>query len=197
MELRPVAAVLDKEKGTVVDAVVSPIGSSYELYEAQFVDADNGWTRGRQVVYRTSDAGKNWKKLALKLPADSYISSFFFVDRNHGWLTVVHQTKAEKYGLGAYSSIMATSDGGETWSEQAIFHHEVRLNDVNFHGVNRGIAVGGKLIRDADDYTEVFAVSTEDGGTTWKEISEVIKPAIQTPYKIGNDFGSKVHWLSS
>ena len=197
VELRPVAAILNREEGTVGDTVVSPIGSSYELHEAQFVDANNGWTRGRQVLYRTSNAGKDWKKLAPKLPIESYISSLFFIDRNYGWLTVVHQAKAEKYGRGAYSSIMVTTDGGETWREQVIFRDEVRLRHLSFRDGNRGIAVGGKLIGNDQPYTEIFAVSTEDGGRTWKEISKQVIPAIQTPHKFGNDFGSKIHWLSS
>lgn len=194
--LRPVAAVL-KEEGIRVAPIVSYVGSSQELEDAQFVDANNGWVRSRYVLFRTSNAGKDWKRLDLNVPSTAYVSSFFFATPNQGWLTVVYPPETERNQTDARSSIMVTNDAGHTWNEQAHFHEAVRINNVSFQNADIGLAVGEKLIKEAQPYIEVFVVSTDDGGRTWTDISEKIKRAIQTPFKLGNDSGRQIRWLSS
>src|SRR5689334_6978238 len=98
--LKPIPAALTEEGSRVIEAVTSPIGSIGELREAQFVDATNGWVSGRQTPYHTANAGTSWNLSNLDLPEDSYITSFFFVDANHGWITVIHKDDTKKYTRG-------------------------------------------------------------------------------------------------
>jgi photosystem II stability/assembly factor-like uncharacterized protein len=188
---------LKQEEVSVADVVVSSIGSSHEFQEAQFVDTNHGWTGGSHLLYRTSNAGKDWQRLNPNIPPDSYITSFFFATSRHGWLTVVHLPQTEQYGTGSHSSIMVTNDSGDTWNEQAVFREAVSLNNVSFQTADRGFAVGDKLVKETQPYNEMFVVRTDDGGKTWRDVSEKVKPAIQTPFKIGNDSGRQVRWLSS
>jgi len=194
--LKPIPAVLTEERARVVEVINTSIGSSGELDAAQFVDMNNGWARGSRVLYHTSNAGATWNVSDPKLAEDSYITSFFFVDANHGWITVIHKDDTKKYTRGYSSSIMSTNDGGNTWSEQSLFHDEVKLRHVSFVDVNKGIAVGG-IVDQKNQAEVIFAVSTNDGGKTWNDIAEHIKPAIKTPYLAGNDSGDKIYWSSS
>lgn len=195
--LRSIPAVLNEETDRVVEVATALIDSSDELRNAQFVDAQNGWANGRQVLYRTSDAGKHWKSLNLKLPQDSYISSFFFISPTRGWLSVIHHTETERYGFGYSSAIKVTNDGGDTWSDQVVFSDEAKLRDISFFDEKRGLAVGDRTIDGDPPLGELFAVQTDDGGHTWKNITERIKPASLVPPVTGADSGRRIHWVSS
>jgi photosystem II stability/assembly factor-like uncharacterized protein len=194
--LKPVDAVLTEGSGIAVDVVESKIGSKSELREAQFVDADNGWACGRRMLYRTVDGGKNWTISNLGLAENSYVTSLFFTDRNHGWLTVIHKDDTKAYPFGYSSSILTTEDGGVTWTEGSRFRNEIKLSHVAFVNQNKGIAVGGKTI-EQDRAEEIFVASTTDGGKSWNDIGARIKPAIKTPHIVGNDFVEKIYWQSS
>lgn len=196
--LKPIPAVLVDELERVVDVVKSKIASKSELRRAQFVDANNGWASGSNVLFRTSDGGMNWKRLDPSVPEDSWITSFFFVDSNHGWLTITHKNTTLPYGRGRGSSILATSDGGDTWSEQWNSSNNSWIQDVSFQDAANGIAVGGRSIRDKETRGQlVFALRTNDGGKTWNDISEDLARAIRTPYMYGNDEGNTIRWLFS
>jgi photosystem II stability/assembly factor-like uncharacterized protein len=195
--LKPLPAVFVEEPDKVVGVVKAKIASEGELRRAQFVDTQNGWAGSSHSMYRTSDGGASWSSLNPKVPDDSWISSFFFIDANHGWLTILHNNKTFPHGPGGGTSILATSDGGNTWNEQQSFSNDYSLNDVSFRDTSNGIAVGGRSIGEKQNRGRlVLALSTNDGGKTWKDISENIVRAIKTPYMFGNDELNTVQWLS-
>jgi photosystem II stability/assembly factor-like uncharacterized protein len=86
---------------------------------------------------------------------------------------------------------MITEDGGATWTEGSRFRNEIKLSHVAFVNQNKGIAVGGKTI-EQDRAEEIFVASTTDGGKSWIDIGDRIKPTIKTPYVVGNDYVEKI-----
>lgn len=97
----------------------------------------------RGHILLSDDLGKSWRQ-ALS-PHNAMLNRVRFRDQNHGWI------------VGYDATILATSDGGETWALQH-FDPEARpLFDIHFLDARRGIAVGG--------YGTYL--STDDGGETW------------------------------
>lgn len=193
IELRPVPTRLLSNAERKVEVVQTTTTGGKELDQVQFVDPDNGWAGNRRVLYRTSDAGKTWQPLRPKLDSEAYITSFFFINKLQGWLTVVSQKQGESYGLGKSSTIVVTHDGGTTWSQQANFADEVNLQNVAFLDESNGIAVGGKVLEQTLSRGETFVVRTSDGGRTWNDLSEQVKAGIGQP--VGH-YRVKTRWVS-
>lgn len=99
--------------------------------------------RGAIVV---SKDGKDWTQVAS--PVRSALAALYFADADHGW------------AVGHDSSIVATKDGGKTWTLQ-LFKPEFEkpFLDVLFLDNQRGMAVGAYGL---------FYV-TADGGASWVE----------------------------
>lgn len=99
---------------------------------------DEGW------ILLSDDEGASWRRASS--PQAPLLTAVDFVDANHGW------------AVGHDATILATSDGGETWTKQ--FSHVSAagpLLDVLFLDAQRGIAVGA--------YASYY--ETGDGGRTW------------------------------
>jgi photosystem II stability/assembly factor-like uncharacterized protein len=193
IELRPIPAIIKEKRELSIEVLASTVGPPAEIKKAQFVDANNGWAGNRKILYRTSNAGSSWQPSTPQLSAETAISSFFFIDKTHGWLTTISQAQGERYGRGNSSAILVTEDGGDTWSQQSVFADEVMLNNVAFIDPNRGMAVGGKLRERNPAQIDMFILSTSDGGKTWSDISEHIKPAIGER----GDYRVETYWISA
>jgi photosystem II stability/assembly factor-like uncharacterized protein len=79
-----------------------------------FADAINGWQTDGQLLYRTSDGGRSWLRLASdstlqQATSERYISQLDFVDAQHGWALL------EGKGSNLKPMLLATDDGGKTW----------------------------------------------------------------------------------
>jgi photosystem II stability/assembly factor-like uncharacterized protein len=91
-----------------------------------------------------SSNGKDWQQISV--PTDALLTAVYFVDDKHGW------------AVGHDSVIIATTDGGKTWSVQMSDPtQEFPLLDVFFKDTNHGLVVGA--------YGKVYR--TQDGGRTW------------------------------
>lgn len=94
-----------------------------------------------------SDDGKAFRQ-ARAVPTRSVLTSVCFIDAQHGW------------AAGHDGTVLATSDGGETW---AVLREEPgkerALMSVWFENAQHGLAVGQFGL----------ALETDDGGKTWKE----------------------------
>ena len=154
---------------------------TYDLYSTDFVDALIGYAVGGDFrvfgynykILKTTDGGLNW--VEKPIPGDyqswSSLNTVEFVDANTGWIGC---------GVGGdigEGSILKTTDGGETWTEQNFsLLKKTKVNDrENYHpddgnGIrsiffkdsNIGYAVGG----DGGGWSrEIF--TTTDGGSTW------------------------------
>lgn len=102
--------------------------------------------RGHILV--SSDA-KDWKQVAS--PVDALLTSVTFADATHGW------------AVGHDASILATTDGGDTWTLQN-FQPDLGkpLFDVLFLDPQNGLAVGAYGLM----------LATSDGGQTWAQVAE-------------------------
>jgi photosystem II stability/assembly factor-like uncharacterized protein len=95
------------------------------------------------IVY-SDDDGASWKR--AKAPAAPLLTALEFVDARNG------------FAVGHDSVILATTDGGETWSTRFSAPDEHRpLLDVAFVSASQGYAVGA--------YAAFY--ETADGGRSW------------------------------
>jgi len=106
----------------------------------------------RGYILYSDDAGRSWNR--AKSPAAPLLTAVTFADAKHGW------------AVGHDAVILATGDGGLTWTQQFSAPAEQRpLLDVLFLDAANGIAIGA--------YAAYF--ETSDGGKSWtprKVISE-------------------------
>ena len=193
IELRPVPATIVSKANLKFEVVQTASIGGDGINHAQFVDNDNGWAGNRKELYRTSNAGKTWERLKHQLSSEAYISSFFFLNKMHGWLTVIDQKEQERYGRGYSSAILKTHDGGNTWIQQSLFSKEVHLQNVAFVDDSKGMAVGARPIEQPPSRVEIFVVSTSDGGRTWTDISEQVKAGTRHP---GAEYRARISWVS-
>jgi photosystem II stability/assembly factor-like uncharacterized protein len=98
----------------------------------------------RGYIVLSDDNGKTWRR--AKSPAAPLLTAVEFIDSNRGW------------AVGHDSVILATTDGGETWSQQfAAPADQQPLLDVLFVNERVGYAIGA--------YGAFY--ETADGGKTW------------------------------
>ncbi|WP_439640958.1 WD40/YVTN/BNR-like repeat-containing protein [Nevskia sp.] len=95
----------------------------------------------------TSADGRDWKQVAS--PVDALLTSVTFADARHGW------------AVGHDATILATTDGGETWKLQN-FQPDLGkpLFDVLFFDPQNGLAVGAYGLM----------LATTDAGATWAQV---------------------------
>ena len=98
----------------------------------------------------TGDGGWVWQN---PLPQGNSLYDVAFIDAMHGW------------AVGAAGTILATTDGGATWSGQRSGTTS-DLNAVTFTDATHGWAVGGES--GVNDQTSGGVIlATIDGGATW------------------------------
>lgn len=103
----------------------------------------------RGHILYSDDNGSSW--VQAKVPTKQMLTAVFFVDDQHGWV------------VGHDAQILATTDGGQTWSKQfEDREREAPLLDVWFKDLQTGYAVGayGALLE------------TTDGGANWEDVSD-------------------------
>lgn len=94
-----------------------------------------------------SDDGKRFRQ-AKSVPTRSVLTSVFFLDDKQGW------------AAGHDGTVIASSDGGETWQVlREELGKERALLSVWFENAHHGLAVGQFGL----------ALETEDGGKSWRE----------------------------
>jgi photosystem II stability/assembly factor-like uncharacterized protein len=98
----------------------------------------------RGYIVTSEDNGSTWKR--AKAPAAPLLTAVRFVDEKRGWV------------VGHDSIVLATTDGGETWTKQFSAAEEQRpFLGVHFLDAKRGYAVGA--------YGAFY--ETSDGGAKW------------------------------
>lgn len=120
---------------------VNPITNTPGVNRISILDAATAVLATNHGIYKLVDSGANG---TLKSD-DLFFQSVSFVDGTTGW------------AAGDQGRIQKTTDGGETWTTQAVGLTTNMLFDIQFFDANHGWAVG-------NGGTTLY---TEDGGTTW------------------------------
>lgn len=101
----------------------------------------------RGVVMLSDDDGRSFRQ-AREVPVDVTLTAVSFADARRGW------------AAGHWGTVLATTDGGETWVRQ---HQDVRSDQplfaLHFFDAQQGVAVG----------LWSLVLTTADGGQTWSE----------------------------
>lgn len=93
-----------------------------------------------------SDDGRDWRQ--VRVPTRAMLNQVRFVDEEHGW------------AVGHDGSVIATRDGGESWTLQVFDSEWGRaFYDVHFFDREHGLVVGGNG----------RILATDDGGETWED----------------------------
>ncbi|WP_460418530.1 WD40/YVTN/BNR-like repeat-containing protein [Pseudomonas sp. microsymbiont 2] len=103
----------------------------------------------RGHILFSDDQGKTWTQ--ARVPTRQLLTAVFFLDDKRGW------------AVGHDAQILASSDGGATWSKQfEDLSREAPLLDVRFLDAQHGFAIGayGALLE------------TTDGGQHWQDVAE-------------------------
>lgn len=103
----------------------------------------------RGHILFSDDQGKTWTQ--ARVPTRQLLTAVFFLDDRRGW------------AVGHDAQILASSDGGATWSKQfEDLSREAPLLDVRFLDPQHGFAVGayGALLE------------TLDGGQHWQDVAK-------------------------
>jgi|GEM_PF-1647409 len=118
------------------------------LYKLYFTNPDTGWgLLGEQVIYYTTDGGKNWSRKFV--PELSTTNGIVFIDQRNGWL------------YDESGKIYRTADGGNSW--QIHFRIEEAIPQIiHFWDQSNGI-----IVAQAGSGIKTVFYKTTDGGNTW------------------------------
>ncbi|MCL4811480.1 MAG: hypothetical protein KJ061_03295 [Vicinamibacteraceae bacterium] len=123
-------------------------------------DEQLGWAVGHdEVVVRTRDGGRNWERVHHAPEKEQPLLDVWFADARRG------------LAVGAYGSLLVTTDGGDTWTSRPVNgQDDFHLNhiDAGADGTLYLAAEAGRLYRSTDQ------------GETWE--------ALPSPYE-GSFFG--------
>ncbi|MGH9822423.1 MAG: WD40/YVTN/BNR-like repeat-containing protein [Blastocatellia bacterium] len=161
----------------------------------QFLNPTTGWVvgsddKGGGVLFHTTDGGETWS--SQKLPVKGVPTSIHFVDSEKGWIVGSNPAPGgDEYSQGGPSDILATTDGGKTWTQA--YHLPASMNDITFVDSQNAWTAG----------VPASIYHTSDGGRTWSsEITGLetqegvtqLKGAKQKPFNITSiSFGDAVH----
>jgi len=118
-------------------------GTNEKLNSVFFIDENNGWIAGKDIILTTTDGGNNWLQSQLV----GINNSIHFLNHNLGWVS------------SSEGKIFKTTDGGLNWT---LIHTESgkEITSITFTDENLGIASG---------YNRTILV-TSDGGENWQSV---------------------------
>ncbi len=132
------------------------------LHALFFLDAQTGWAGGSGgVILQTTDAGASWRRTKISIEDD--VRDIVFLDKENGWLVCERSLFRLKTMDESRSSLMHTTNGGQTWQPVQITNGDAnaRLLRLHFTDKSNGFALGetGVMFR------------TQDAGQTWQRVS--------------------------
>lgn len=123
-----------------------------------FTDANTGYVGGSHTLLKTVDAGLTWSVDSAGLgplyDIDAY--TVFFTSRDTG------------YAPDYMGHLFQTTDAGASWHFQSSFNSAGAA--LHFTDAQTGYAVTAES-RFYDPYTSIKILKTENGGSTWNELS--------------------------
>lgn len=135
------------------------------LHALHFANAKWGWAVGAGdkggTVLRTPDGGAHW--VVVEAPNDrgpkGELLAVHFPDPKNGW------------AVGIYGVIMATKDGGRTWTQQGNRTTNQTLTGVWFVDAMKGWAVGNSDATGQQAGIGGILLQTTDGGANWTVVA--------------------------
>ena len=100
----------------------------------------------------------------IPIPRKSYIAELVFASDTHGWIIALRYGE----GLPMESSVLATVDGGLTWTTQ-MAKVDVEFTKISFWGESDGWLVGRTSSARFSEVSRPVLYSTSDGGRSWQE----------------------------
>lgn len=166
-------AEISNEKLKSVKIIETKLAANENLAKVYFVDKNFGWLAGNQnldwgitkTIYKTENGGKNWQKVPIDIPVNSYLADIFFVTSKVGWL-IFNSIGTE------ISFLIKTSDGGKSWQTQT-FMNQSRLRKLIFTDSQNGWMIGTKYDSPIGRLSSVFR--SKDGGKTWTDTVESLR----------------------
>ena len=189
----------------------NPLPQGNDLLNVQLIDQNTGFAVGRHgTLLKTTDGGATWNIQTIEIEnpwgdpptveVTEDLRCIYFFTRDIGWIV----------GMG--STILKTTDGGDTWIGQEapinvdpndpwawpdIYHSYA----VHFADVNTGWAVGHKSYEE-DGYflTSGSILITTNGGETWIDqpsgteewLFDVLTMDATTAWAVGGDWNAAV-----
>jgi photosystem II stability/assembly factor-like uncharacterized protein len=156
------------------------------LSSVSFVNSENGWVTTSDSIFHTTDGGATWTAHYTGIASGPVTCAF--VDQNHGW-------------VGSYNEIGYTTDGGVTWSVNSSMPSGSNYPRLIARGPTEAWMAGSYLLHTTDGTTwhqqdlaplssySAYAINfsdpdrawivgyggrigrSEDGGQTWREMS--------------------------
>ena len=149
----PLQAETDGEEAAAVYSIESAKAKRGLLTDVTMAGTRLVAVGERGHILYSDDSGVQWSQ--AKVPSLSLLTSVFFADDQHGW------------AVGHDALILATTDGGLTWTEQfrdAEREEGAPFLDVWFQDKDNGLVIGA--------YGALLA--TADGGQNWEDVSDRI-----------------------
>lgn len=118
-------------------------GTSNDLKDVFFVNAQTGWIAGKNgTIRKTVNGGTGWTSQTSGTSRE--LKGLHFADAYTGW------------AVGKDGTVLKTTDGGNVWASKTN-PAQKDLTSVSFYGASTGIAVG----------KNGTVITTSDGGNTW------------------------------
>jgi photosystem II stability/assembly factor-like uncharacterized protein len=164
------------DDGGVWKDITPPDPASREIAGVFFLDVSHGWVvlavRGEEFIgpsnvsgfdlAATTDGGADWTVGHVTPPSAGYgwsgHSEIFFLDSNHGWLNL--ELALHDWAVG---TLLATTDGGDTWNEVQGFNVHAGYGRIRFTDPQNGWVTGGP-------YGQEHVYATHDDGRNWNEV---------------------------
>jgi photosystem II stability/assembly factor-like uncharacterized protein len=158
----PVIGYCVGDSGTVIKTIDS--GNTWQslsantfndLYSVKFLNSDTGWIAGRNgTIKKTTDGGMSWINQSFNSKDQR---SVYFINKDTGFVIAFSPYATHFNYLGSDSTIMETTDGGNTWFQN--YSYNQGIGSIYFNQAGTGFAGSNDTIM----------IST-DKGANWSKI---------------------------
>jgi photosystem II stability/assembly factor-like uncharacterized protein len=147
----------------------SPSPMGFNIFDASYVDANNGWAVGELgCIGKTTNGGLSWTYKSLPIYTGNGLTNF-----RPSLNQVQFVNTSVGYAVGANATIIKTTDGGTTWNYingplSPLSSAGIGINNLYFFDANNGWIIG-----DAINASSAYVYKTSNGGATWTVVPNI------------------------